>query len=208
MKSMSGRPRIAVLGLYSSGSTAIAGMLHRLGVNLGAPFWRSTGDASSVNFYEPYDLNWHLRRWWDEPKLKRCVTREYRVEVLAAWAMLQAAISPKPIGAKHPLLSLCGGDLLDAWGAETQFVWAWRPLTDSIASLQRRGWFAGYETSVQEQLWNALSEFEESRVQLVRFEWDRVREDPVGVAHQLASLAGIEPSEKQIVTAASFIRRD
>ena len=153
---MSNRRRIAVLGLYNSGSTAVAGMLHRLGVNLGPPFWG--GDTDPSNFYEPYDLSWHLRRWWTEPELKLCVTTDHRVKVLRAWAAFQEAIGPAPIGAKHPLLSLAGPDLLAAWGPETRFVWTWRPLANSVAALQRRAWFPGREPSIQETLRNALTE--------------------------------------------------
>lgn len=47
-----GRMRIAVLGLYNSGSTCVAGILDRLGVDMGAPFWASETD----NYYE------HMRR--------------------------------------------------------------------------------------------------------------------------------------------------
>ena len=65
---MGAQARIAVLGLYNSGSTVIAGMLHRLGVNMGQPFWQTSADGAACNHYEPYDLSWHLRRWWDEPR--------------------------------------------------------------------------------------------------------------------------------------------
>jgi hypothetical protein len=40
---------------------------------------------------------------------------------------------------KHPLLSLCGEDLVQAWGPETRFVRCCRPLADSIDSLRRLG---------------------------------------------------------------------
>ena len=129
--SESNRRRLAVLDLYNSGSTAIAGMLHRLGVNLGPPFWG--GDTDPSSFYESYDLSWHLRRWWAEPELKMCVTAEYRIKVLRAWAGMQEAVRG-PIGAKHPLLSLCGTDLIEAWGAETRFVWACRSFAESLAA--------------------------------------------------------------------------
>ena len=85
--SASARPRIAVLGLYNSGSTTLAGMLHRLGANLGAPFWTDSDDASEGNYYEPYDLSWHLREWWDEPRLAPRITAAQRIAALTAWAV-------------------------------------------------------------------------------------------------------------------------
>ena len=45
-----GERRVAIVGLFNSGSTAVAGMLYRLGVNLGPPFWG--GDSDPGNFYE------------------------------------------------------------------------------------------------------------------------------------------------------------
>ena len=53
--------RIAVLGVYRSGSTAVAGALHHLGVDMGPPFFEG--------FYESAGLSKQLRRWWDEPRL-------------------------------------------------------------------------------------------------------------------------------------------
>jgi hypothetical protein len=53
--------RIAVLGLYRSGSSAAAGVLHHLGVEMGAPYW--------MDNYESARLARRLRRWWHEPDL-------------------------------------------------------------------------------------------------------------------------------------------
>jgi len=137
--------RFAVLGLYNSGSTALAGMLHRLGANMGPPFWENSDDDSAVNYYESYDLSWHLRKWWNEPRIAECVSSRHRIEFLKRWVNLQQCAGQAPVGAKHPLLSLCGPDLVEAWGAETLFFWSWRPLRESVAGLQRRGWFPGHQ---------------------------------------------------------------
>ena len=122
---MGDKARIAVLGLYNSGSTVLAGMLHRLGVNMGPPFWMSfPSDASDINFYEPYDLSWHLRRWWDEPRAVERVPAAERIRFLEHWAAAPGCVPPGPMGAKHPLLSLCGRDLIAAWGLDVRFIWA------------------------------------------------------------------------------------
>lgn len=201
-----GERRVAILGLFNSGSTAVAGMLYRLGVNLGPPFWG--GDSDPGNFYESYDLAWHLRRWWTELELTPCVTAEYRVKVLSAWSAYQETMRPGPIGAKHPLLSLSGEDLVAAWGVDARFVWAWRPLADSVAGLQRRGWYIGVEQSMQKKLWDALNAFAYSHPGVARFEWERVRSEPFVVARQLASIAGLEPHEQSLVAAAEFITQE
>lgn len=198
--------RVAVLGLYNSGSTALAGVLHRLGVNMGPPFWASSCDDAADNYYEPYDLAWHLRAWWPEPELIPRASPDHRARFLARWVDLQEAAGAAPVGAKHPLLSLCGPDLADGWGANTRFVWAWRPLADSVAGLRRRGWFDGHEWSVQGRLWDALTAFARNRPDVVRIDWDRVRAGPASVARELAQLAGVEPTAEQLLAASAFVR--
>jgi hypothetical protein len=198
--------RIAVVGLYNSGSTAIAGVLHLLGVSMGPPFWRSSDDDDPNNYYEPVDLSWHLRRWWNEPEIIEKTAAADRIRFLKRWIELQECAHPGPSGAKHPLLSLCGDDLITAWGPDTQFIWCWRPLDQSIAGLQRRGWFPGSEESLQQRLWDALESFESRHEGLVRLDWARVQSHPGEATRQLAALAGLERSDEQLLTAARFIR--
>lgn len=199
--------RIAVLGLYNSGSTAIAGVLHRLGINMGPPFWRSSNDNDHNNFYEPADLSWHLRRWWNEPQLMEKTAAADRIRFLKLWIELQECSYPGPSGAKHPLLSLCGDDLIAAWGPDTQFIWTWRPLEQSIAGLQRRLWFPGVEESIQKHLWKSLHDFESRHANVFKLNWTRAQSDPVETTRQLAALVGANRSDDQLMTAARFIRK-
>ncbi|MCA9269019.1 MAG: hypothetical protein KDA41_11140, partial [Planctomycetales bacterium] len=202
------RKRVAVLGLYNSGSTAVAGMLHRLGVNMGAPFWQENADNSPRNFYEPSDLAWQLRTWWNEPRLATQAPAGQRIEFLRQWIVLQECARPSPAGAKHPLLSLCGEDLLAAWGDDVVFIWSWRPLAESIAGLKRRGWFPGMEEAMQTKLWESLGEFESRAGRIERIDWREVQADPVGTAQRLADLAGLAASPSYVDAAAQFIRTD
>jgi len=92
------RTRIAVLGLYRSGSTAVAGALHHLGVDMGAPFFGG--------YYESEWLSKQLRQWWDEPRLVEKVAQAKRIRVLADWVQAREQAGAKWVGMKHPLLSL------------------------------------------------------------------------------------------------------
>ena len=123
--------RIAVLGVYRSGSTAVAGALHRLGVDMGPPFFEG--------FYESAGLSAQLRRWWDEPHLRERVGQAKRIQVLEQWIREREQGGARWVGMKHPLLSLCGEDLIQAWGPETRFIRCCRSLDDSIDSLKRLG---------------------------------------------------------------------
>lgn len=85
------------------------------------------------------------------------------------------------IGMKHPLLSLCGPDILAAWGKQTHFIWTQRPLTKSIESLIKKSWWKSSEdglrrlteleirtlyTAIQKRLWDKLEEFFRSQPHL------------------------------------------
>lgn len=204
---MGAKARIAVLGLYNSGSTVTAGMLHRLGVNMGPPFWLNSDDDDEENFYEPYDMTWHLQRWWDEPRVVEKIPAATRICFFEQWAATQDCLGPGPMGAKHPLLSLCGPDLISAWGSGLRLVWSWRPLEESVAGLQRRDWFKPHEIPpMQQKLWAALNEFERSHPQVVRIDWRKVKADPAWAAKELASVAGVQPTEAQLKAAADFVR--
>jgi hypothetical protein len=198
--------RIAILGLYNSGSTALAGMLHRLGVNMGSPFWRVSDENSNENFYEPYDISRQMRRWYKEPHLIDRGSPAERIAFFRDWITLQESKSAQPVGVKHPLLSLCASELLNGWGTETCFLWSWRNLEESVAGLQRRGWFAPeFVEPLQNRLWNSLQEFASRHPQIIRLDWNQVQSNPMETAQYLATLAGIHPSAEQLQSAAEFI---
>ena len=98
---------------------------------MGPPFFEG--------FYESAGLSKQLRRWWDEPRLREKVKQSERVRILTEWIQERERGGAKWVGMKHPLLSLCGEDLVQAWGPETRFIRCCRPLGDSIDSLKRLG---------------------------------------------------------------------
>ena len=126
--------RIAVVGTYRSGSTAIAGILHHLGVDMGC--------SSDSQYFEPKDLSEALRRWWSEPRLVRSHPVERQIEHLKGWVESKKNLL---VGAKHPLMSLSAPQIERAWGVTTKFVWCKRPLEESIISLTRKGWWPDSE---------------------------------------------------------------
>jgi hypothetical protein len=199
--------RVAVLGLYNSGSTAIAGMLAALGINMGPPYWTGWGYPEHVSYYEPHDLGHHLRIWWDEPRLIERVCSAHRVEFFRRWIELQEVAGyGAPCGAKHPLLSLSAVDVLKAWGPETRFVWAYRPLDESIEGLKRRAWFEGFDpVAIQCRLWDALHAAS-ARISPLRLDWSQVKANPRRAVDALCEFTAITPSAAQRATAAAFVR--
>jgi hypothetical protein len=192
---MTERGRIAVLGLYRSGSTAIAGALHRLGVAMGEPFW--------CDYYEPQWLSQELRRWWNEPYVRECMPRPQRVFVLAEWINALERTGVPWVGAKHPLLSLCGEDVLEAWGCQTRFIWSYRPVQDSIRSLTSLRWFPNPE-SLQGILWAEVTRFCEKHEHL-RVEFDHLVSDPAGEIRRILCWLRMTPDEERLRSAIDFV---
>ena len=187
--------RIAVLGVYRSGSTAVAGALHHLGVDMGPPFFEG--------FYESAGLSKQLRRWWDEPRLVEKVGQTKRVRVLEQWIKEREAGGARWAGMKHPLLSLCGEDLVQAWGAETRFVRCCRPLADSIDSLKRLGRSVD-GAHLQGTLMAALDRFFAGREHLV-VEFADLMGNPRHEVERLVEYLQITADAEKMAAAVRFI---
>ena len=187
--------RIAVLGVYRSGSTAVAGALHHLGVDMGPPFFEG--------FYESAGLSNQLRRWWDEPRLREKVSQAKRVRVLAQWIQERERGGARWVGMKHPLLSLCGEDLVQAWGPETRFIRCCRPLEDSIDSLKRLGRKVNGEF-LQGTLMTALDRFFAGREYLA-VEFADLMSNPRREVERLKEYLQITADSERIESAVRFI---
>ena len=189
--------RVAVLGLYSSGSSATAGVLHHLGGCMGKQLW---GD-----FYEPRWLSDQLRTWWNEPEMRENVPRAQRIKMLTRWLNDLDHDGLPFVAAKHPLLSLCGDDLLEAWGKDTKFIWTHRPLEDSIESLKRRGWWQGRQDEIQKKLWDCVTAFFSEQPHL-KIEFSEMLKSPAEQIDRIIEFLGITPNKKQLNLAIDSIQ--
>ncbi|MEI6782438.1 MAG: sulfotransferase [Verrucomicrobiota bacterium] len=187
--------RIAVLGVYRSGSTAVAGALHHLGADMGPPFFEG--------FYESAGLSKQLRKWWDEPRLREQVSQPKRVRALAQWIQEREAGGARWVGMKHPLLSLCGEDLVQAWGPETRFIRCCRPLADSIDSLKRLGRSVDGEF-LQGTLMAALDRFFAGREHLA-VEFADLMSNPRREVERLMEYLNITADAEKIEAAIRFV---
>jgi hypothetical protein len=190
--------RIAVLGLYRSGSSAAAGVLHHLGVEMGAPYW--------MDHYESARLAKRLRSWWHEPHLEERFPPAERVRKLSDWISFLEAGRATHVGAKHPLLSLCGDDLVQAWGPAVRFIWTWRPLDESIASIRRTNWWPEpYGEKLQRRLWDEVNQFFAGREHL-RVDFSDLLADPAREIRRIADYAALAPNEDHFAAALASIR--
>ncbi len=188
--------RIAIVGLYRSGSSALAGVLHHLGVNLGEQFFRT--------HFEETELADRLRQWWDEPRLIESSSCEVRREFLRAWMAERELQGIPVVAAKHPLLSLCGDDLVSAWGSETICLWSYRDFETSVRSLHHIGWQWPNVTAIQQRLWDALVAFD-FRHPMLRIDYQSLLECPQAEIESLVERLNLTPSQPQLDAACQFI---
>ena len=192
---MTSQTLVAVVGTYRCGSSIVAEMLHNLGVDMGAPFY---GD-----FYEPSDLATWLRRCWNEPQLTSTESQSSRV------AYLRNCIASRgnrgKVGCKHPLLSLLLDDIVDAWGAETKFVWCRRPIDDSVLALEKMNWWPN-ERTIQEKLFSNLEKFFPRAKGLV-IDFEDSTDRPHEVVERLIDFLELSPSGQEVANAVKVVKK-
>lgn len=193
------RKRIAVLGLYRSSSTVVAGVLHHLGVDMGAPFYGG--------YYESEWLSKQLRRWWDEahlPHLREKAPQAKRVRILTEWIQKRERAGAEWVGMKHPLLSLCGEDPVKAWGEETKFIRCCRPLDESVESMRRGMGFYNNPELAAGTLFAALDHFFAHRPCL-EITFADMMKNPAGEIRRLIQFLEITPDESHLAAALQFV---
>jgi hypothetical protein len=189
---------IVVLGLYSSGSSAVGAVLHHLGVSMGDELFHSHFEDTALK-----DL---MLNCWTEPGLVARTEKESRSEWLAAWMRDRKSGTHRRIGAKHPLLIKSANEIIDAWGESTKFVWSWRDLSESIESLIRRAWFPYQERRMQSALWSEVHAFFESHDHHKVVYQDLLENTDREVDRLIAGL-DIHPTDSQVRSARLAVRK-
>ena len=124
---------------------------------------------------------------------------------LRDWVDFLEAGGAPTVGAKHPLLSLCGDDLVEAWGPAVRFIWTWRPLDESIASIRRTGWWPDpMGEKLQRRLWDEVNRFFAGREHL-RVDFSDMLADPAREIRRMADYAGLLPDDTRFAAALGSI---
>jgi GR25 family glycosyltransferase involved in LPS biosynthesis len=201
-------PLVAVLGLYRSGSSSVAGILSHLGFHLGAVLSKAN-KWNTDGYFEPQWLSRHLRRLCDEPRLQQLAAREQRILLLRQWLndeARRAGAMNKPVAVKHPLLCMLGSELLDASPIPLKFIAIYRPIEESVASLDRTGWWTPrYRRSVSEQLWNSREGFLRTQEHL-KIDYKSLLIDPLQEILRIIQYLGLSPLEVQVENAVRSIK--
>lgn len=203
---------VAVLGLHRSGSSALAGVLHKLGVHMGDRLggFEKTGGFEAVGLsrlcekaYPFPDTELKIEPGWLRYQLSghiRHVQRSAKAKGLIA-------------GGKYPHLCAMGEDLQAVCGQGLKVIHIDRPLDESIASLITRskkstGWLRAnpkQAETVQRWLWESKGQFLKKCPHL-HIDYDQLLEDPSGVIQRIIEYLGISPSQRQRTAAIEHIR--
>jgi hypothetical protein len=202
----SAEPIIVVLGPWCGGTSAVAGVLHHLGVFMGADFvWAYRGPHET---WEDSHLSKLCVRAFTEPGAQLQMDARSFVANLRSWADSHrgaARVEGRRAGVKHPLLCVAMDFVREACGPVVPVV-VDRPVANVIASLNRLGWWKDEQERAE-----ATAHLIAARDQAlagttaVRVDFEELRAAPADVIRRLADELGLSVTEAQLQAAAQSV---
>ncbi|MGB7871711.1 MAG: hypothetical protein WBM01_26190 [Mycobacterium sp.] len=204
----SAEPIIVVLGPWCGGTSAVAGVLHHLGVFMGADFvWAYRGPHET---WEDSQLSKLCVRAFTEPGAQLQMDPRSLVANLRGWAdshRRAARTEGRRPGVKHPLLCVAVDFIRDAWGPVVPVV-VDRPVPNVIASLNRLGWWKD-EQERAESTAHLIAAREQALADTtaVRVDFEALRAAPADVIRRLADELGLAVTEAQLKAAVDSVMK-
>lgn len=203
---MIAEPIIVVLGARCSGTSAVAGVLHHLGVYLGSEF--SVAAREMNESFEDLGLHQLCSRAFSEPGDQLQMDRHSLEAKLRSWAdhHRQTAHSAGRLpGAKDPCLCLAVDIIRDAWGPIVPVV-VDRPFAQVVASLNRLGWLPDeQERAASTARLIAARDDALAGATTVRVDFEELRSAPAVVIRRLVDELGLDVTDAQLDAAAHSI---
>ena len=203
---MIAEPIIVVLGARCSGTSAVAGVLHHLGVYMGSEF--SVAAREMNESFEDLGLHQLCSRAFSEPGDQLQMDRHSLEAKLRSWAdqhRQTARSSGRRPGAKDPCLCLAVDVIRDAWGPIVPVV-VDRPFAQVVASLNRLGWLPDeQERAASTARLIAARDDALADAATVRVDFEELRSAPAVVIRRLVDELGLEVTEAQLSAAAESI---
>jgi len=201
-------PIIVVLGPRCGGTSAVAGVLHHLGVFMGANFTWAYREMHET--WEDSQLRQLCVRAFGEPGTELQMDAHSFEAKLRSWAdhhRRAARKAGRRPGAKDPILCLAINFLYDAWGPIVPVV-VDRPFDKVVASLNRLGWLTDEQERAEStaQL-IAARDLALTGAATVRVDFEELRSIPGVVIRRLAHDLGLEVTEAQFEAAANSVVR-
>jgi tetratricopeptide (TPR) repeat protein len=204
----SAEPIIVVLGPWCGGTSAVAGVLHHLGVFMGADFvWAYRGPHET---WEDSHLSKLCVRAFTEPGAQLQMDPQSLVANLRSWADSHrgaARTAGRRPGVKHPLLCVAMDFMREACGPVVPVV-VDRPVANVIASLNRLGWWQD-EQERAESTAHLIAARDQALAgaATVRVDFEELRAAPAEVIRGLADELGLKVTEAQLKSAADSVMK-
>ncbi|MBI1371012.1 MAG: hypothetical protein GC162_20450, partial [Planctomycetes bacterium] len=203
---------VAVIGLHRSGSSALAGVLHHLGVHLG----NKLGGYEPAGGFEAVTLAHLCERAYPFPTIELAVPRPQLVRDLSSFVQekrREAHWKNTIAGGKYPHLCAMGDELKEICGDALRVIHVNRPLDESIASLKKRSarsndWLRISDEqaeAVQRWLWDRKAALLDS-VDYMTIEYDDLLADPAPQVDQILKYLKISVSLEQRAAAIAHIQ--
>ncbi|MBC7076980.1 MAG: sulfotransferase, partial [Synergistales bacterium] len=199
---------VAVVGPFRSGTSCVAGILHTLGVSMGAqlPSPEQTKRFNPKGTFEAVWLAQMCRRFFKEPEMIEQVPRPQRIAELRRWAEERTRqLGPgKLIGAKHPTLCLMVEDMLEAW-PDVRFIAVSRPAEEAIKSALAVGWLPTAERVIPMMIETRNQSLKRVSAPVLWLDYSDLLKNPADAIERLTAFCGIEPTSRQIEAAVAFV---
>ncbi len=199
-------PIIVVLGPFGGGTSAVAKVLHHLGVYMGTDFdwaYREPHDT-----WEESGLSRLCRRAFSEPGGELQMDAGSLVSKLSTWAddhRRAARIAGSRPGVKHPMLCVAVDFIREAWGPIVPVV-VDRPYEKAVASLNRLGWWQDEQVRAEATAHLiAARDRALAGAVTVRVDFEALRATPADVIRRLADDLHLNASDAQVEAAVESI---
>ena len=204
-------PMVAVIGPFSGGTSAMAGVLHHMGVPMGRTFETPDATNDRGNF-EAAELARMCRQMFNEPWMTEAIPSRERTELLRIWAAghTRTFQGARLAGGKHPSFCLLGRELEEAWNCP-HFVSVDRPESDIVNSLVRRNWGWSLDTilAITQQLIASREVFlSTTRSPVLRVEFESLKREPLRAIGDLQMFLNYEATKSDIDIAAASVRKN
>ena len=203
---------ILVCGPWSSGTTAVSGVINFLGVKSIAPFF-TTNDNKTKNTYESKLFRKLMLSLASEKEIKRIKDKKYIDEAIKEFKIniKNLAIFPeneeKILFLKHPLASLFVKEL--ASNFEVYLIYVLRPMKDIEKTRVRRNWSSEVGVKGAQVIYsNMFNTLINENFPTLMIKYKNLIQNPLAVIKQIVKFTSINPSDDQIKQASAFIKVD
>ena len=204
---------ILICGPWSSGTTAVAGMLHKLGIKSPTPFWR-TNDEKTKNSFESVEFRKLLISLISEEALKKKNVKSSQIieelkkfnSTLQTKKDLNSDANNKEsyLFLKHPLSAFIIPEIATVF--DLRLIYILRPIKDIEKTRQRRSWPEQYGMKGAKVIYSKMfSTMIEYQIPTLIIRYPDLLKRPLHYSKQLARFSGVPESADAVNTATEFI---